>query len=90
MVEHAVDQARDRPHPRRVVLPAVPVHLAQRLGAAQPVDAVLHHDPPPRERPVVAPVRPRPLPAARLAPGRRPVQPRAEAVEGALVGGRAC
>ena len=73
MVEHAVDQARDRPHPRRVPLAAVPVHLAQRLGAAQPVDAVLHHDPPLRERPVVAPVRPRPLPAARLAPGRRPL-----------------
>src|SRR5438270_346707 len=61
--------------------PSVAVHLARRLVAAQPVDAVLHLDPPPGERRVVAPVLRRPLPAARLAPRRRPVQPRAEPVQ---------
>jgi hypothetical protein len=76
-----VDQARDRPYPCRVVAAVVPVHLAQRLVATQPIDAVLHRDPPPRERPVVPPVRRRPLLPPRLAPGRRPAQSRADAFQ---------
>ena len=32
MVEHAVDEPGDRPHPRRVPLAAVPVDLRQGLG----------------------------------------------------------
>src|SRR5262245_25653356 len=74
-IEHAVDQPSHRPHPRLVTLAAVPVHRAERLVAAQPAYRVLHLDPPPRERPVVPPVLPGPLPPARLAPRRRPAQP---------------
>src|SRR3954468_13476482 len=81
VVEHAVDQPGYRPHPRRVLPAAVPAHLAQRLIPAQPVDPVLHPDPPPRERPVVAPVLRGPAPAPRLAPRRRPLQPRADGVD---------
>src|SRR5262245_40243690 len=74
-IEHAVDQAGHRSHPRRVPLAAVPVDRAERLEPPQPADGVLHLDPPPREGPVVAAVLRGPLPAARLAPGRRPAQP---------------
>src|SRR3954469_15439079 len=70
--EHPIHQPRHRPHPRRVVLPEVPVRMRQGLEPPQPTNAMLHHDPPPTERLVVTPIGQRPRLPPRLAPPRRP------------------
>ena len=65
-----VDQARRRPHPRRVPAPMVPVGLRQRFIAAQPPDGVLHHDPAAGEGAIIGDVGLRARFAARLAARR--------------------
>src|SRR3954469_9172518 len=66
-VEHPVDQSGDGPHPDRVALPPLPVHMAHRREPPQPAGPVLHDDPSRAERTVVPPVLRRTFLPARLA-----------------------